>query len=332
MTRFASVIFVMIRIWERISRGAVEHGASARPEGTAMANEIIGRQEGLLALGEFLDAVPVSRPALVFEGEAGIGKTVLWQEGVRLARERGFRVLTARATQSELQVAFATIGDLLASVIEEALPQLAPIQRRALEVALLIREHDGPPPEARLLAAALLSVVHACAQEEPLVIALDDVQWVDTTSAEILRFMVRRMAGERIGVLATVRGRPAKLPIELDRAFAGVRRFPVEQLSVAAIHRLLWGRLGLTLPRPVLTRVHETAGGNPFFALEVGRALVERTIRADGADVPLPESLRAVVAERLSALPARVQETLVAVAALATPSVTPAGAADTGRG
>jgi DNA-binding CsgD family transcriptional regulator len=287
-----------------------------------MADEIIGRQEGLLALGEFLDAVAPSGPALVFEGEAGIGKTVLWQEGVRLARDRGFRVLTARSTQSELQVAFATVGDLFAPVIAEVLPQLVPVQRRALEVALLIQEPEGPPPEARLLAAAVLSVVHACTQEGPLVVALDDVQWVDTSSAEVLGFVFRRLERERVGVLATVRGRPARVPLGLDRAFAELRRFPVEPFSVGSIHRLLWGRLGLTLPRPLLMRVHETAGGNPFFALELGRALVDHTIRVDSADVPLPESLRTLVAERLGALPARARETLVAVAALATPSVT----------
>ena len=83
-----------------------------------MANEIIGRQEGLLALGEFLDAVAPAGRLSYSRAEAGIGKTVLWQEGVRLARDRGFRVLTARSTQSELHVAFATVGDLFAPVIE----------------------------------------------------------------------------------------------------------------------------------------------------------------------------------------------------------------------
>ena len=203
----------------------------------------------------------------------------------------------------------------------ETLPRLLPVQRRALEIAFLLREPDGPPPETRLLAAALLSVVHELARSRPLLIAVDDVQWVDASSAEILGFMLRRLEDEPVGVLATVRGRPVEAPLGLDRAFPGFRRLPVDPVSVGAIHRLLWGRLALNLPRPVLVRVHETAGGNPFFALELGRALVARTIRADDADVALPESLRALVAERLGELPARVRETLVAVAALAAPSV-----------
>ncbi len=285
-------------------------------------DQIVGRRQELAALGEFLDAVPAGASALLLEGDAGIGKTALWQEGARLARDQGMRVLTARASHSELRTAFATVTDLFAPVLDETLPRLVPVQRRALEVAFLIREPDGPPPEGRLLAAALLSIVRILVEDRPLLVAVDDVQWVDASSAEILRFVLRRLEAEPVGVLATVRGRPVEAPFELDRAFAEFRRHPVTALSVGAIHRLLWGRLSLNLPRPVLVRVHETTGGNPFFALEVGRALANGTIRADGVHVLLPESLRALVAERLSALPAQARETLTAVAALGAPSVT----------
>ena len=206
-------------------------------------------------------------------------------------------------------------------MLDATLPRLVPVQRRALEVALLLRESDGRPPDARLLGLALLSVVRALAEDGPLLVALDDVQWADPSSAEVLRFVLRRLEGEPVAVLATVRERPVEAPLELDRAFAAFRRLTVGPLSVGAIHRLLWGRLALNLPRPLLLRVHEIVGGNPFFALELGRGLVDGTIRVDGTDVALPESLVALVTERLRALPARVRETLVAVAALAAPSV-----------
>jgi DNA-binding CsgD family transcriptional regulator len=286
-----------------------------------MANEIIGRREELVALAEFLAVVPAGGSALLFDGDAGIGKTALWQEGVRVAHERGFRVLTARATHSEIRTAFATVGDLFAPVLGETLPRLVPVQRRALEVAFLLREPDAAPPEVRLLAAALLSIVRLLAEDGPLVLAVDDAQWVDASSANLLRFVLRRLDAEPVGVLATVRGRPVAAPLELDRALAGFRRLTVAPLSVGAIYRLLWDRLGLNLPRPVLVRVHEAAGGNPFYAIELGRALVDGTIRADGVHISLPDSLRAVVAKRLGSLPARVRETLVAVAALTAPSV-----------
>jgi hypothetical protein len=142
--------------------------------------------------------------------------------------------------------------------------------------------------------------------------------------------MLRRLEREPVGVLATVRGRPAEVPLELDRAFDGFRRLAVEPLSAGAIHRLLWGRLALNLTRPELMRVHAIAGGNPFFALELGRAIARGAVHVDSADVALPESLSALVTERLRVLPARVRNSLVAVAALAAPSVTllePLGAA-----
>ncbi len=268
-----------------------------------MAGEIIGRREELLALEAFLEAVPAGGQALLLEGDAGIGKSALWSEGLRLARERSFRMLTARTTRSETQVAFATVGDLLAPALEAMLPRLVPVQRRALEVALLLRESDGRPPDTRLLGLALVAVVRTLAQDGPLLVALDDMQWIDASSAEVLRFMLRRLEGERVGVLATVRERPVEAPLELDRAFAAFQRLAVEPLSVGAVHRLLWGRLALNLPRPDLMRVHEIARGNPFFALELGRAIGRRAIRVDSANVTLPESLSALVMERLRALP-----------------------------
>src|SRR3954468_14126570 len=269
-----------------------------------MAAEIIARREELLALDAFLEAAPAGGHALLLHGDAGIGKTVLWEEALRLAGERGFRVLRSRPTQSEAQVAFAAVGDLLAPALSGVVQQLAPVQRHALETALLLREPDGVFPDTRVLGVALLSIGRALAAQRPVLVALDDSQWLDASSAEVLTFMLRRLDGDAVAVLATVRGQPIAAPLELDRAFAAFRRLAIEPLSVGAIHRLLWGRLGIALPRPVIVRVHSIAGGNPFFALELGRALVEGSMHADDADVELPESLRAVVAQRLGALPA----------------------------
>src|SRR5690242_8681366 len=104
-----------------------------------MAVEIIGRREELLAFAGFLEAVPAGGQALLLEGDAGIGKTALWQEGNRLARECGVRVLTSRSAHSETQIAFATVGDVFSPVVEEMLSRLTPVQGRALETALLLR-------------------------------------------------------------------------------------------------------------------------------------------------------------------------------------------------
>ena len=285
-------------------------------------DRIIGRRKELQALARFVDVIPAGGSALLLEGDAGIGKTALWQEGTAAARRSDACVLAARAGQAETQIAFATVGDLFAPTLDETLPRLPSVQRRALEIALFLREPDGPPPEVRLLGLALASAVQALARERPVLLALDDVQWVDPSSAEILAFMLRRLEREPVGVLATVRGHPARAPLELDRAFVAFERIPVGPLSIGAIHRMLWGRLSLNLPRPVLVRVHETSGGNPFYALELARALGDGTILPDGGPLSLPESLQSVVAARLGTLPRSVRGTLAAAAALAAPTVT----------
>jgi DNA-binding CsgD family transcriptional regulator len=207
-------------------------------------------------------------------------------------------------------------------VVDETMPALHPVQRRALEYALLIRDSEGATPEGRLLGLALVSVVQTLTADGPVLLAIDDAQWVDGSSADVLRFVLRRLGSMPVGVLATVRGRPVEAPFELERSFAQFRRLTVAPLSLGAIHSLLWDRLGLALPRPVLMRVHTATGGNPFFALELGRGIVDGTIRVDAEEISLPDSLLAVVEQRLSALPGAVAETLVAVAALSAPSVT----------
>jgi DNA-binding NarL/FixJ family response regulator len=286
-----------------------------------MAVEIIGRRKELLTLAAFLTDAPEGGQVLLLEGDAGIGKTALWQEGVRAARKRGIQVLQARPSGSEAQMSFAALGDLVGPVLEPGLSQLVPVQRGAFETALLLRESDGAPPDVRLLGLALLSIMRSLAREHPVLVAIDDAQWLDPSSADVLTFALRRLDTEPIAVLATVRGRPVEAPLELDRSFSDFRRLSVEPLSVGAVHRLLWARLGLALPRPVLLRVHRATGGNAFYALELGRAIAEGTIGAESVDEALPESLRAIVAQRLSALPDHVRETLVAVAALGAPSL-----------
>ena len=287
-----------------------------------MAEEVIARRNELHAIATFVADIPAGGHAMLISGDAGIGKTTLWRAGLQQAEGNGLRILVSRTSPSETQTAFACIGDLFARVVDETSPALPPVQRHALEGALLMREPDGAPPDARLLGIALASVVQTVSRDSPVLFAIDDAQWVDASSAEILRFVMHRLASLPVGVLATVRGRRVDAPFELDRSFARFRRLTVAPLSAGAVHSLLWDRLELALPRPALLRVHAVSGGNAFFALELGRGIVDGTIRIDADEVPLPDSLMAVVEQRLQALPARITETLVAVAALSAASVT----------
>jgi ABC-type transport system involved in cytochrome c biogenesis ATPase subunit len=102
-----------------------------------MEVELIGRDEELLGVERFLEAVPHGPRALLIEGEAGAGKTALWEAALGLAAEAGARVITARPTEAETSYAHAALGDLLGGA-PEALEELPQPQRRALEIALLL--------------------------------------------------------------------------------------------------------------------------------------------------------------------------------------------------
>jgi hypothetical protein len=171
----------------------------------ASASQVIGRDEELDSLRRFLDAVPEAPVALVIEGEAGIGKTALWLQGADLARQMSFRILACRPAASETRLSFAALDDLLAGVLDEALPGLAEPRRRALEIALLRAAAEGPPPDQRVVSRAALDVVRLLAAKTPVILAIDDVQWLDAPSARVMEFVARRLEISPVGVLVSRR-------------------------------------------------------------------------------------------------------------------------------
>jgi DNA-binding CsgD family transcriptional regulator len=283
---------------------------------------IVGRDEELAVLRSFADGL-LGRSALVVEGEAGIGKTTLWNAGVAFAREAGCRVLTHRASPSETKLSFAGLTDLLAPIVDEVAVALPPPQRRGLRVALLLEEAEGPTSE-RAVGAAVLSSLRAAACGARTVVAVDDVQWLDTASAQALEFAFRRLRDEQVGILLTQRvdGMSA-VALDLDRVFDADRfgRVRVGPLSLGALHRVIRAHAAVSLPRPLMRRVHQTSGGNPFFALELARALERREGELDpGAALPLPDQLLSLVSERLIELPEVTRVALAAAAALSHPT------------
>jgi DNA-binding CsgD family transcriptional regulator len=292
---------------------------------------LIGRQEEFSLLVRFLASVAAGPRALLVEGEAGIGKTALWQAGLAQARARGQRTLACRPAGAEVQLSFAALGDLLAGALGEALPALPGPQRRALEAALLLAEPGGEPPDQRAIGLAVLNVLRTLSLGGPLLVAIDDAQWLDQPSAAVLAFALRRLAAEPVGVLATVRLAGGGPPVVALESLLPVERLCLGPLTLAAVHELLRTRLGMRPSRPTLVRLHQAAGGNPFFALELGRALLEQGREpAPGESLPVPAGLRALVGARLARLPAPARESLLAVAALTRPTVALATAA--GRG
>jgi DNA-binding CsgD family transcriptional regulator len=288
--------------------GAVEAGAPG----------IVGREEELAAISSFLGAREGLPAALLLAGEPGIGKTMIWRRGLELARERGYRVLSASPSGSETQLSFAVLGDLLDGIFDEAVADLPPPQRSALATAVHLEEPGERPPQATAIGFALLGALRTLARTRPTLVAVDDLQWLDAASAGALRFAVRRLRkDDAIGVVVAVRSDGGAEPTWLGEAFdERLRRLSIGPLTLGALHHLLRTRLGASLPRPTLRRVYETARGNPFFGLELARSLLGRDPagRLD-PDLPLPRTLEGLVLDRVADLPADTTNALLVVAA-----------------
>jgi DNA-binding CsgD family transcriptional regulator len=280
---------------------------------------LVGREEEHAALLDLLDA-PENLVAVVV-GEAGIGKTTLWLAALEAAEERGFLVLSCRTSEAEARFSFVGLADLIGGVLADVLPQLPRPQRRALEAALALSESDGAPADEGVVAFAFLSALRRLAVGNRLLLAIDDVQWLDAPSLAMLRFALSRIEGEPVAAILTARG---EVPPWLRRAVSEERLLTIElgPLSVGALHELLRTGVGIVLPRPTLLRIWDTSGGNPFFALELAGALQRRGGRVDpGDELPLPANLEDLVHERLDRLGAPGLGVARVVAALANPTV-----------
>ena len=283
--------------------------------------DVVGREEEIAALLHFLEEPKELPGALFLEGEAGIGKTTLWRHGLELASASSYRVLSCSPSGTEARLSFAGLGDLLEPVLDDTLPALPRPQARALAVALLLEDAHGSPPDQRAIALAFLGVIRVLAEERPLVVAIDDFQWLDDASAFVLEFALRRLRDEPVAVLASLRASPHDATFDVDRLLArdGGHRIVVEPLSMGAIHRLLGDRLGLVLPRPHLRRLYELSGGNPFFALELGRAVDRGAVQLEPGE-SLPRRLASLVNDRIAALPQETRAALLIASALSQPT------------
>ena len=289
-----------------------------------MTDEIVGRQSELASVERFLDSVHEGTSALLIEGEVGAGKTILWKAAIAAAARRSFRCLACRPAQSEIQLSFAALGDLFEGVLSEPLSGLPGPQRRAMEVALLRTDAHGSPPDQRAVSVGLLGVLRSIAASAPLVLAVDDIQWLDPSSARALEFAVRRLVEEPVCVIATQRAGEGRSLFSVQSSI-GQGRFvhlTAGPLDTETLGQLVGSRVGTPFPRPTLVQLHKSSGGNPLFALEIARALERGEVRAEpGETLPVPRTLQELVTERLAALPADVRRALLAIAALSMPTL-----------
>jgi DNA-binding CsgD family transcriptional regulator len=286
---------------------------------------VLGRDAELAEIDRFIGSVPSGPTAMIVEGAAGIGKTTLWLAGVGAASRQGQRVVSSRAAEAEARLSYTALGDLIGGVIDAAQTHLPPPRRRALDAALLRGGSERSDPDQRAVSLATLEVLRMLAASEPLIVAIDDVQWLDAPSARVLSFAVRRLTDEPIGIMVSLRlgsGSPGDL-LHLERALPepDVRRLRVGPMDEEALSRLIRERTPLELPRPILVRLHRVSGGNPFFALQMARAVAGGGSRPEpGRPLPVPEDLHQLLGARLATLPRSTRRTLLAAAAASRPT------------
>ena len=278
---------------------------------TRAGGDVVGREPELATLARFLETE--SPAAFVLTGEPGAGKTTLWESGTELGRRHGLRVLAARPNDAETGLSFGALADLLEAVDLDDLAAVPAPQRRALETALLRSEADGEPAEPFAVSAGLLSILRALAEQDPLLVAVDDIPWLDRPSAEALGYAARRLDGHAVRFLLARRtGEPTDLERALDPA--GIERLEVGPVSLGAARRILFERLGLSLPIRVVRQLQETSRGNPLFLLELGRMLVGRELPKIGEDVPVPGRVEDLLGTRIEQLSRPVRKVLLALA------------------
>lgn len=283
------------------ARPAREHG-----------DGVVGREREVAALRDFL-APPAEVRTLVLTGGPGIGKSTLFEVGVTLAGEQGVRVLRARPTDAEATLAFSALIDLFDGVGSDELRVVPAPQRQALDAALLRAAPVEATGNAHAVAVGALSALRVLSARTPLLIAVDDVECLDPPSATALAFVGRRLDfGDVRFLLARRPGAAPALEQALERG--GLEQCCVVPLSFAATRSLLHARLGLSVPRQVMRRIVDVTLGNPLFALEIGRALLERGVPAIGEDIPIPEAVDDLLGTRVAALPVAVRRLLLAVA------------------
>ena len=274
--------------------------------------ELLGRRAEREAFDQLLASARAGRSAaVVVRGEAGIGKSALLEDVRETAVASGFRVEHAVGVESESQFAFSGLHQLFSSLLDHARALPEP-QRAALGVALGLR--SGTTPNMFLVGLAALNVLAEVAEEGPLLCLVDDAQWLDQASAQVLAFVARRVAAERVALVLALRD-----PGESDvRPFAGLPGLRLGGLADGHARALLAAGLRAPIDGVVRERVVAEARGNPLALLELPRGTRPAQL-AGGFELPdavsVPRRIEDFYERRSGSLPAQTQLLLLLAAA-----------------
>jgi DNA-binding NarL/FixJ family response regulator len=289
-----------------------------------MAEVITGRTAEIGVLDAFL-ADPIAEPrSVLIEGSSGIGKTTLLRAVLDLARDQGYAVAVCRPSRSEMELSYAGLVGLLSDLGPDAVDALPPPQAHVLRTVLRVEE-TAEPVDRLSLGLATVAAVRAVATERPVVVAVDDAQWLDQPTARVLVFVVRRLAGTRVrlvlvrslGVGAMPPDGPRSTATEDDVDWGAelVRAMPDDRADTLTLgpvdpgdlSRILRRVLGWAPAWPRVLRIAELSQGNPLHALELARAWSVAG-SGDGPEVSLPDSVLELARSRIRALPDRMRD------------------------
>jgi DNA-binding CsgD family transcriptional regulator len=267
---------------------------------------LLGRDRELARLYALVDRIEEQGSALVVRGEAGIGKSALLAAARERALDRGVTVVSTTGALSEARLAFAGLHQLLLPLLG-GLDLLPDPQRRALEAAFGIAEGDAP--DLFLIGLATLGLVAERAAETPLLFVVDDAQWLDRPSLEVLQFVARRIESDPVVVLFAVREGVPSLFDDSD-----LSELPVAGLDRDASDALI-DVVAARLPADLRRRILEDAAGNPLALIELPAAAAELGTRAARpGPLPLTARLEQTFASRLTTLDPDVQRLLLLAA------------------
>ena len=268
--------------------------------------ELIGRRTERARLRRLLPPRPSDLRLVVIQGEPGIGKTSLWLAALDIADAAGYRLLQARPAKAEARLSYGVLIDLLDGLLADdgdSILGAMPVPQRDALVAIRDGDRTGAARAWQVVGAALLTVLRAAGARGPLLIGVDDIQWADRASTRVLEYALRRLSAAPIRVVASER--------------IGSRRESVEAEPLAGLSPDLW-RLEPMLVGDLVTVLHRrlrslsdedalavaaTSGANPFIALEMGRAALERGgNRRSVGHAPISRRLRTLAADRVGEL------------------------------
>jgi DNA-binding CsgD family transcriptional regulator len=287
-------------------------------EDARIEDAVHGRDRELRAIERFLDDLDDGPALLEIHGDAGLGKTTLGRAAVRRATERGARVLTCVGAVAEARLSYVALADLFADVDPGIFAALSRRRRDALDAALLRAGASTEEADPSCVAAGALEVLESLSEEQPVVVAIDDLQWVDGSSARVLEYCARRLTGS-VGLMVTRRTGLEGGPVPQLADRRAVRVFQLEPLDPEALTSVVRTRARYTPSPRSLARVVEAAGGNPLYALELLREL-PRGAPPTGP-LALPSTLLEMVTSHLAGLGPDVDELLLTVAAVANPTL-----------